>query len=196
MTEQLIVGTTRAGDEAIVSLEGELDLATIQTLRAALVAASSSSAANVVVDMARLSFMGAIGLGVLIAAHRRCAATGVRVTLRRPTGIVEKVFGHRGSDASPQRGALTEPCALPLPIRRRPCAPDPGRWVTHEGRAVGSRPKQQPRRGCRPIAISIGHSASRRGTRSGHCHTGKELRRESTPTGRTRGTGAADAEDG
>ena len=97
MTEQLIVGTTRAGDEAIVSLEGELDLATIQTLRAALVAAASSSAANVIVDLARLSFMGAIGLGVLIAAHRRCAATGVRVTLRRPTGIVEKVLDIAGA---------------------------------------------------------------------------------------------------
>jgi anti-anti-sigma factor len=69
----------------------------MEALRAALMAAVSSSAATVIVDMARLSFMDASGLGVLIAAHRRCLATGRRLILRHPTGIVERVVDIAGA---------------------------------------------------------------------------------------------------
>jgi len=92
MTEDLIVRTTRAGEEVIVSLEGELDLATMDAVRAALTAAVSPTAATVIVDIARLSFMDASGLGLLIAAHRRCADAGCRLTLRHPTGVVERIL--------------------------------------------------------------------------------------------------------
>jgi anti-sigma B factor antagonist len=132
MTEQLIVGTTRAGGEAIVSLEGELDLATIGALRTALMAAVSSSAASVIVDTARLSFMDAIGLGVLIAAHRRFAATGRRLTLRHPTGIVERVLDITGPThhLSVER---SEAVSAPLSSRRRP----------HDGLAGGASPRAE-----------------------------------------------------
>jgi anti-sigma B factor antagonist len=145
MTEQLIVGTTRAGDEAIVSLEGELDVATIEALRAALVAAAASSAANVVVDMARLSFMDAIGLGVLITAHWRCAATGRRLALRHPTGIVEKVLDlagathhlsvERSQSRAPSRCLAADGHVLPALVKGLP-------WC--DGRAVAADRSSNP----------------------------------------------------
>ena len=95
MSEQLLVGTTRVGNEAIVSLEGELDVATAGAFRTALTGAVSS-AATVTVDMSRLCFMDASGLGVLVAAHQRCAGSGRHLALRRPTGAVKRVLDVAG----------------------------------------------------------------------------------------------------
>lgn len=91
MTQQLLIRTTRAGPETIVSLEGELNVATADAFRAALMAAVSLRG-TVVVDMARLSYMDASGLGVLMAGRRRCAAAGCRLVLRQPTRIVEMLL--------------------------------------------------------------------------------------------------------
>ncbi|TDB89512.1 anti-sigma factor antagonist [Actinomadura sp. KC216] len=63
-------------DLAIVTLNGELDVATAPQLRERLAAVLGEGADHLVLDFARLSFIDSSGLSVLTAAHRLVHGTG------------------------------------------------------------------------------------------------------------------------
>jgi anti-sigma B factor antagonist len=80
-----------SSDEAVVKLIGELDIATVATLSAALEPLMAERPERVSFDLVGLRFMDSSGLAVLI---RTAAVASVRV--RQPTAIVRKVIEMTG----------------------------------------------------------------------------------------------------
>jgi anti-sigma B factor antagonist len=103
-----------SADRTIVSLEGELDLATAPQLREQLVTLAEREDSDIVVDLTRLAFIDSTGLSVLVMALNRSRATGGSIVLRNPsdsvmrileiTGLVS-VFGIEEESSVPTAGA-------------------------------------------------------------------------------------------
>ena len=74
----------------IVSLHGELDMASAGGLAEALVEVAGST---VVVDLADLKFMDSSGIGALVVARSRVLSKGMgQLVVSRPTEIVRKAM--------------------------------------------------------------------------------------------------------
>ena len=83
----------RSGSCALVTLVGELDLATADKLRTRLltVVRSDPPPSRVVLDVSGLHFVDAAGIAVLLAAQRALATTGGELVLRSPSRLVKRV---------------------------------------------------------------------------------------------------------
>jgi anti-anti-sigma factor len=64
----LVVRTSKDGDNQVVSLCGELDLANAGTAESALGAALETNDTQVVVDMSELEFIDSTGIALLVTA--------------------------------------------------------------------------------------------------------------------------------
>lgn len=80
---------TDVGDAHIVSLRGELDLATSVGLADWLVKVSGST---VVIDLDQLTFMDSSGLGAIVLARNRLIEKGDLLVLTRPRANVRRLF--------------------------------------------------------------------------------------------------------
>ena len=89
----LRAAVARHGADVVVSLSGELDLATADRLRTRLqrVVAAEPAPASVVLDVSGLQFVDAAGIAVLLSAQRALAARGGRMSLRSPSRLVRRV---------------------------------------------------------------------------------------------------------
>jgi anti-sigma B factor antagonist len=78
-----INGATDVNDAAVVRLEGEIDLATAEhaaeRLRAAEAVAVVNAPAVVVLDLSRVTFLGSVGLAMMVEHNQLCAAIGSRL---------------------------------------------------------------------------------------------------------------------
>jgi anti-anti-sigma factor len=88
------------GDEARLTLVGELDIATVQRLEEAVENVLSQGARTVIVDLGRLAFMDSSGLRLFIALNERAGADGWTLGLIRPPGSSYSVFQITGADAN------------------------------------------------------------------------------------------------
>jgi anti-sigma B factor antagonist len=80
--EPFAVEVQRRDDVAIIKPRGELDVATTDTLRAAL--DGIDDAGHLVVDLRELSFVDCGGLHLLVALHQRAQRDGFQLTLHAP----------------------------------------------------------------------------------------------------------------
>lgn len=80
---------TDVGDVHIVSLRGELDVATSAGLADWLVEVSGST---VVIDLDQLTFMDSSGLGAIVSARNRLIEKGDQLVLTRPRANVRRLF--------------------------------------------------------------------------------------------------------
>ena len=71
---------------ALVAIEGELDLATVPHVSAALAAEPVASAGAVVVDLTGVAFMDSTGLAALVALEHDLTDRGGRLLLACPEG--------------------------------------------------------------------------------------------------------------
>ena len=71
-------------------LRGELDMATVGTLRSCL-DATDGAFRRVTLDLRHLRFMDSSGIGALAEANRRFAREGRELVLRSPRGLVADV---------------------------------------------------------------------------------------------------------
>jgi anti-sigma B factor antagonist len=78
---QFVVATERTEGMAIVSLSGELDIATADDLTDALDAIELGESERLVIDLSGVGFMDSSGLRILIAAQREATADGYRLTV-------------------------------------------------------------------------------------------------------------------
>ncbi|BBY27982.1 STAS domain-containing protein [Mycolicibacterium sediminis] len=86
-----------AGDITVLSVDGEIDLATAGILDAAVADATATASHAVVVDLTGVDFMGSAGLRILAQTHERLVPTTFvvvtdRAATRRPievTGLTE-----------------------------------------------------------------------------------------------------------
>jgi anti-sigma B factor antagonist len=74
------------------AVAGEVDLATSPELRRALFDALDAGFVDLPVDMAAVELIDATGIGVLVSAANRAQRAGGRVTVRKPSGVVERVL--------------------------------------------------------------------------------------------------------
>ena len=71
----LITRTEPAHDASLLSVEGDLDLASAPSLKWALADVQSAQGHHVVVDLSKVGFIDSTALGVLVGAKRRLSAT-------------------------------------------------------------------------------------------------------------------------
>jgi len=84
------VDVRRRNDAAIVQPRGELDVATVETLRAALDEVEHSG--RLVLDLRDLSFIDSTGLHLLVALHQRACRDGFQLTLIAPAAPADKAI--------------------------------------------------------------------------------------------------------
>ena len=77
----LRVDVHQLGQVDVVTITGELDLASVRSLRAVLCDASVCSGRGLVVDLDEVTFMDTTGLRTLIAARRLCSVRGGHTVL-------------------------------------------------------------------------------------------------------------------
>jgi stage II sporulation protein AA (anti-sigma F factor antagonist) len=70
---------------ATVVLDGEIDIATCPAIRRFLMAAISGGAVHLAVDVSGVTFIGAAGIGVLVAAANRAREAGGGLWLLAPS---------------------------------------------------------------------------------------------------------------
>jgi len=107
MTEDFFIRDRRAADSTVVTIGGELDVATAPVLRSHLSGLIANGRTRLVLDLAPLDFLDASGLGVLASTLGRLRERGgwlrlvnVRPRIRRLLGIV------RLTDALPEYASV------------------------------------------------------------------------------------------
>jgi anti-anti-sigma factor len=81
---------------AVLVIQGEVDMATVQTLEARLADVSARQGA-VTVDLRRVEFLDCLGLRLLVAQHQEAAARGCRVDFIQGPPAVHRVFELTGT---------------------------------------------------------------------------------------------------
>jgi len=94
----LTIEVHREGDEATLTLTGELDPHTAPTLADELDGVRAEGATTVVLVLSQLSFVDSSGLRVLIAADRSLSEEGGRLVLRSPSETVRRLLEITGLD--------------------------------------------------------------------------------------------------
>jgi anti-sigma B factor antagonist len=83
--------------EDVVALHGELDLATVFTLDAAIDLIDGSGR-DLILDLSDLDFVDSIGLTRFVRLHRRLREHGAGLVLRHPQPNVRRVLTVTGLD--------------------------------------------------------------------------------------------------
>jgi anti-sigma B factor antagonist len=92
------IATTPGSDRYLITVSGEVDLATSPELDVAIIAAIDSGTPSVVIDLTDVSFMDSSGLGVIVRALKRCREAENDLDLVITNERVLKVFGITGLD--------------------------------------------------------------------------------------------------
>lgn len=87
------------GDALVVSVSGEVDLATAEPLREALVAAEAQPATGMVIDLQQVGFLDSTGIGELVGVHRRLRKSDRPLALVVPEGPIRKILAITGMDS-------------------------------------------------------------------------------------------------
>jgi anti-anti-sigma factor len=88
----------RVGHRSVLAVSGELDIATSDTLRAAVDGAIASGAAEVWVDLTLVEILDSTGLRVLLGAQTRLRSHSKSLAVICPPGPVRAVFESSGLD--------------------------------------------------------------------------------------------------
>jgi anti-sigma B factor antagonist len=97
MEKALTIRVRHERGYAIVSVAGEIDIATVARLRECLFGLAASGC-PLVVDLDQVSFTDAAGLGVLVGAARRAAASGTSLHVACARRQTRRLFGLTGLD--------------------------------------------------------------------------------------------------
>ena len=84
------------GRAAVITVSGELDLASSASLDEELQRLIESDVTQVIVDLRRLEFMDSTGLGTIVKAHQRAEETGRRFGLVRGPQQVQRLLSLTG----------------------------------------------------------------------------------------------------
>jgi len=93
---QFTLGPRVAGDVAILSVAGEVDLATVGGLRQAVSDLLAQRPARLVLDLSEVSFIDSTGLGVLIGARKRAIRAGVSLGVVCSNTRILRIFAITG----------------------------------------------------------------------------------------------------
>jgi anti-sigma B factor antagonist len=96
MQSQFRVEVANKGEASVVSVVGELDLASSPALEEELERLAAGNAPLVIVDLSALEFMDSTGLSVLVRAHHRAAENGQRFGLINGSQQVQRLLSLTG----------------------------------------------------------------------------------------------------
>ena len=88
----LSVNTATSSDQLVISVDGEIDAATVGALQAALAAVHPSDCTSVVVDLAGVSFMDCRGLNALLTGRRELARRRIELHVRNAQPQARRLF--------------------------------------------------------------------------------------------------------
>ncbi len=100
MPSQFELQSELAAGRATVRVNGELDLATVPTLRGETQALLQQGASRIVLELSELTFIDSSGLSLLIELHNRSTEEGWTLQLTRPSQKAFSVFKITGADTS------------------------------------------------------------------------------------------------
>jgi anti-sigma B factor antagonist len=86
------VEARRDGDAELITIRGELDLASGPQLQEALDRISPEETEVVIIDLRGLEFMDSTGLSIIVRAHQRLAAEGCELGLVRGSPQVQRLL--------------------------------------------------------------------------------------------------------
>ncbi len=99
------------GGLPVVSVAGEIDVATAPQLRKRLQRLSAEGRTTIVVDLLGVSFLDSTALGVLVGALRRCREAGGELRLAATHPRVLRVFQITGlADVFPLHATVADAC--------------------------------------------------------------------------------------
>jgi anti-sigma B factor antagonist len=79
---ELVLTTDRNGDQAVLTVQGELDAYTAPGLEDHIAGLLNENVSDLVLDLAQTGFLDSSGLRALLTVHRRLEAAGGRLELR------------------------------------------------------------------------------------------------------------------
>ena len=92
------IATTPGADRYVITVSGEVDLATSPELDNAIIVAIESGTSSLAIDLTDVSFMDSSGLGVIVRGLKRCREADKDLDLVITNERVLKVFGITGLD--------------------------------------------------------------------------------------------------
>lgn len=92
------IATTPGSDRYVITVSGEVDLASSPELDTAIIAAIKFGSSSLVIDLTDVSFMDSSGLGVIVRGLKRCREADKDLDLVITNERVLKVFGITGLD--------------------------------------------------------------------------------------------------
>lgn len=92
----LTVGITQSASWTILSVRGEIDMATCPQLRQEIVNQIATGNTQIVVDLGGVEFIDSTGLGVLIGGLKRARSQGGDLRVSRVGERLEKMFDLTG----------------------------------------------------------------------------------------------------
>jgi anti-sigma B factor antagonist len=94
--EPFRIDARREQDRVVLSLRGELDLASAPLLQSEIESAEVADAAVVVLDLERLEFIDSTGLRIVLGAHQRAQERGQELALTRGPQQVQRLLSITG----------------------------------------------------------------------------------------------------
>ncbi len=94
--DQLQIEVRYEKDRAVVSLRGELDLASAPLLQSEIQSSQIVSAAALVLDLQELTFIDSTGLRVLLGAHKSSTERGQEFAVTRGSPQVQRLLSITG----------------------------------------------------------------------------------------------------
>ncbi|MPZ84437.1 MAG: anti-sigma factor antagonist [Actinophytocola sp.] len=93
-SDLLTVGIDARGAAVVVSVRGELDLATVPVLRERLesVGEVSSAPSPLVIDLSSVTFIGSAGLALLVELHNQCTERGTPLAVVATGTVVPRAI--------------------------------------------------------------------------------------------------------
>ena len=93
----LTMRSSRQGDEHVVALYGELDIAGVEALDEELRRVAQAGARRVIIDLSGLEFLDSTGLRCLLRFAERSASDGTAAMFLRGPETVQRVFDISGT---------------------------------------------------------------------------------------------------
>lgn len=94
----LRVDSSSVADTAAISATGEIDLATVNTLRSAIAKSMQQGASHLTLNLDKVTYIDSSGLGTLIGAHKRLTSSGGSLTIRCSQARILRLFTITGLD--------------------------------------------------------------------------------------------------
>lgn len=95
-SEQLRVDSRTEKDRIVISLGGELDMASAPLLQAALESAEAEATSALVLDLRELRFMDSTGLRIILSARERWLSRGHELALSAASSQVQRLLSVSG----------------------------------------------------------------------------------------------------